>query len=290
MRVGFVADAVELQIRVAQTGFGGFLGELRALGELDTVGRSLHALIAQLAAIADGVQEVRRKRRLAAGELHRKLAARLDRNGVVEQGLDVFPRQLVHEADLVGVHEARIAHHVAAVGQIDGQDRAAAVRDGAGTVIVQFFVVVRANVAAGEHVFEMLAEGGIDRHQVFEVAVDGALLHHHDLAVLLDDLGLDLAQLFVLQDLDRQLAVEDLLADIRDALGTERIGLARPAQLGLLLFPALEQGLSDHFGVKEGFGLIEFSLSKTNQAALAATATAFSTCLIGLVKGRSPGD
>jgi hypothetical protein len=37
--------------------------------------------------------------------------------------------------------------------------------------------------------------------------------------------------------------------------------------------------------VNEGLGLMEFSLSKTNQAALAATATAFSTCLIGLVNG-----
>ena len=35
----------------------------------------------------------------------------------------------MHEADLVGVHEARIAHHVAAVGQVDRQHRAAAVRD-----------------------------------------------------------------------------------------------------------------------------------------------------------------
>ena len=36
-------------------------------------------------------------------------------------------RQLVDVADLVGVHEARIAHHVAAVRQIDGQHRAASV-------------------------------------------------------------------------------------------------------------------------------------------------------------------
>ncbi len=149
----------------------------------------------------------------------------------------------MYEADLVRVHETRIAHHVAAVGEIDSQDRAAAVSDGAGTVIVQFLVVMRANVAAGEYVFQMLAEGGIDRHEIFEVAVDGTLLHHDDLAVLLDDIGLDFAQFFVLQDLDRQLAVEDLLADVGDALGAKRIGLARPAQLGLLLLPALEQGL-----------------------------------------------
>ena len=92
-------------------------------------------------------------------------------------------RQLMHEADLVGVHEARIAHHVAAVGQIDGQDGAAAVGDGARPVIVQLLVVVRANVAAREYVFQVLAEGRIDRHQVFEVSVDRALFDHHDFAV-----------------------------------------------------------------------------------------------------------
>src|ERR1017187_2067553 len=41
-------------------------------------------------------------------------------------------------------------------------------------------------------------------------------------------------------------------------------------------------GLSDHFGVKEGFGLIWLILSKTNQAALAAKLTVLSTYLIGL--------
>ena len=40
-------------------------------------------------------------------------------------------------ADLVGVHEARVAHHVAAVGQVDREHRAAAVLDGRGAVIVK---------------------------------------------------------------------------------------------------------------------------------------------------------
>ena len=156
VRIGGVADAIELQVGVAQAGFGGLLAELRALGEFDAVGRGLHAVVADFAGVADRVQEVGRQGRLATGELHRHLAARLDGDGVVEQRLDVFPAQLVHEADLVGVHEARIAHHVAAVGEVDGQHRAAAVGDGAGAVVVQLFVVVGANVAAREHIFEML--------------------------------------------------------------------------------------------------------------------------------------
>src|SRR5208282_2537879 len=44
----------------------------------------------------------------------------------------------------------------------------------------------------------------------------------------------------------------------------------------------LSRGLSDHFGVGDGLGLIRFKRSKTTQAPLAATVTAFSTYLIGL--------
>ncbi len=72
------------------------------------------------------------------------------RDGVVEQRRDVVPGEFVDEADLVGVHEARVAHHVAAVGQVDGEDRAAAVLDGAAAVVVELRVVVGADVAAGE--------------------------------------------------------------------------------------------------------------------------------------------
>src|SRR5690242_3436770 len=43
----------------------------------------------------------------------------------------------------------------------------------------------------------------------------------------------------------------------------------------------LRSGLSDHFGVKDGFGLIEFRLLNTCHAAPAATVTAFSAYLIG---------
>ena len=131
VRVGGIADAVELQIGVAQTGFSRLLGELGTLGELDAVGRRLHAVVADLARVSDRVKEVGRQRGLAAGELHRHLAARLDGDGVVEHGLDLVPRQLMDEANLVGVHEAGVAHHVAAVGQVDGQHRSAAMLHGA---------------------------------------------------------------------------------------------------------------------------------------------------------------
>ena len=123
----------------------------------------------------------------------------------------------MHEPDLVGIHEARIAHHVAAVRQIDGQDRSAAVLNGAGAVVVELLVVVGADVAAREALFQVPEEGRVDGHHVFKVAVLRAILHHQDLAVALDNLRLDLADFLVQQDFVRQLTVDDLLADFRNA-------------------------------------------------------------------------
>ena len=109
-------------------------------------------------------------------------------------------RQLVDEADLVCVHEAGVAHHVAAVGQVDRQHRSAAVLDRRAAVVVQLLVVVRADVAPREHFLQMLEECGVDRHHVFEAPVDRAVLDHDDLAVLLEDGRFDLADLFVEED------------------------------------------------------------------------------------------
>src|SRR3984957_10896543 len=68
---------------------------------------------------------------------------------------------------------------------------------------------------------------------------------------------------------------------------SESVSRGQPS-LGFCFSQLLSSGLSDHFGVNDGLGLIEFSLSYTNHAAFAATAMAFSTCLMGLVKARSP--
>ena len=109
--------------------------------------------------------------------------------------------------------------------------------------LCSLFVIVGADVAAGEDLFQVLEERRVDGHHVFEVAVNGAVLHHQDLAVALDDLGFDLAGLSIVQHVEGSLAIEDLLADFRYATGAERIGVARPAQWGLGLFPRLQQGL-----------------------------------------------
>ena len=145
--------------------------------------------------------------------------------------------------DLVRVHEAGVAHHVAAVGQVDRQHRAAAVLDRAAAVVVELLVVVGADVAAREHLLEVLEEFGVDRHHVLEVAVNRAILHHQDLAVALEDRRLDLADLLVEQDADVLLAVENRLTRLPRACRAERVGLARPAERRLGLLIGLQQRL-----------------------------------------------
>src|ERR1700693_5496339 len=75
------------------------------------------------------------------------------------------------------------------------------------------------------------------------MAMDGAIFHHQNLAVALDDFSLDLADFFVHQHFVWQFAVENLLTDFRHALGAKRIGGARPAQRRLGLFVGLQQRL-----------------------------------------------
>ena len=149
----------------------------------------------------------------------------------------------MNKTHLVGIHKAGIAHHVATIGEVDGQHRSAAMLDGAGAVVVQGFIIVGADIAAREDFFEMLEKIGIHGHHVLKVAMLGAILHHEDLAVALDDLGLDLAGLFVQQNFVRQLAIDDLLADFRDALRAQRICAAGPSERGLRLLIRLEQRL-----------------------------------------------
>ncbi len=82
--------------------------------------------------------------------------------------------------------------------------------------------------------------------------MDGAVFHHQDLAVALDDFGLDLADFFVHQHFVGQFAVEDLLADFRHALGAQRVGGTRPAERRLGLFVGLQQRLVRPFRRRRG--------------------------------------
>ena len=149
----------------------------------------------------------------------------------------------MNKADLVGIHEARIAHHVAAVREVDRENRAAAVLYRARAVVVELLVVVGPDVAAGEALLQMAEERRVDGHYVFEVAVLRAILNHQDLAITLDNLGLDFTDLLVQKDLVRQLAVNDLLANLGYATWTQGVRFARPTERRLRLFPGLEQRL-----------------------------------------------
>ena len=93
----------------------------------------------------------------------------------------------------------------------------------------------------GNDVLEVLEERRVHRHHVFEVPVDRAVLDHDDLAVLLRDGRLDLADLLVEEDLVVLLAVDDRLPRLAHAVRAERIGLARPAEGRLHLLPRLLQ-------------------------------------------------
>src|SRR6185369_16575532 len=68
---------------------------------------------------------------------------------------------------------------------------------------------------------------------------------------------------------------------------SESVSRGQPS-FGFCFSQLLRRGLSDHFGTKPGFRLMELIRSKTCQAALAATAITFSTCLIGLVNVDAP--
>ncbi len=141
------------------------------------------------------------------------------------------------KADLVRVHKARIAHHVAAVCQIDRQNRSAAVLDRRRAVVVQLFVVVRFHIAAREKRFDMLEKLRVDRHHVFDLAVLRTIFDHPHLAVTFDDLRLDLADIVIDECRYITLARQDLLAGLDHALRTERIGRTRKAKRRLGLLP-----------------------------------------------------
>ncbi len=242
VRVGFVGHAVELEVSRVEARLLRLEGELGLEGEAEAVGGRLDVIVADLFGVAGRLQEVRRDRRLAAGELHRHLAARLERDRVVEDLLDLVEAELVDVADLVGVHEARVAHHVATVGQVDRQNRAPPVADGRAAVPVDQLVAQRTEVAPVVAGLDDPIELGIDRENVLEGPVFVARLAHEDLAVFLEDRGLDLAAVPVRQLREIALAADDRFAGLDHAARAQRVGLTRPAEWRVGALAALEQG------------------------------------------------
>src|SRR5947208_16797038 len=109
MAVRVIADAVKLQIRIAQASLERLSAEFLVLGEFNAIRCSLYAVVSKFLGISDGVNKVRAQRRFPARELDRHLAPWLDLQRGVENLLAVVPRQSVGGLPPRGVHEDRIA-------------------------------------------------------------------------------------------------------------------------------------------------------------------------------------
>ena len=102
---------------------------------------------------------------------------------------------------------------------------------------MQVFVIVRGNIAAGILLFDPVQPFRIDGHHVFVVAVLRAVFHHPDLAIALDDLRLDLADLLAHQIAPILFTGDDRFARFLHASGAERIGLPWETERRLGLLP-----------------------------------------------------
>src|SRR5262249_17728527 len=142
--------------------------------------------------VCDCVEIVRRERWLTAGEENDDLSSRFKGYGAIENRFCVFKRRLVNIANLVRVHEARIAHNVAAIRQVDSQHRAASKLDIRSAVTMNIFVFSSLKVATKEERLDPLEKRGISRHHIFKLPVLRTSLSHHDVTVSLDDLRFDL--------------------------------------------------------------------------------------------------
>jgi hypothetical protein len=85
-------------------------------------------------------------------------------------------------------------------------------------------------VAAGKQLFDPLQECRVDRDDVRERAVRRARFLHEDLAVALDDLRLDLADMACRDLVKIDVSGENARARFAHARRTQRVGRARPAE------------------------------------------------------------
>src|ERR1700730_4198734 len=149
----------------------------------------------------------------------------------------------MNEADLISVHETGIAHHVATVRKVNGQDSAAAIFNSARTVVVQFLVTMRIDIATWEHLFDVGKKFYVDGHHVFEVPVYRAIFYHPYFAITLNNLRLDLANLLIDENTNVLLAAQTCFPCFDYAIRTKRICGSRPAQRWFTLLPGFQQRL-----------------------------------------------
>src|SRR5579875_1522985 len=112
-----------------QAGLPRFLRKFPALRKADPVRRDMQPLEAKAAGVADCIQENRGDGGLTPSEKDVDLAPWPKRQRSVKYALDVRKLQFVHVAHVIGIHEARVAFHVAAVCQIDQHEKPSPVLD-----------------------------------------------------------------------------------------------------------------------------------------------------------------
>ncbi len=242
MLVLFFAHAVKLQIDTVLAGCFGGLAKLNVFGKANSVGCRKDSIEADLLRVSDGFEIVRRKRRLAAREENDDLPLWFERYGAIEDRFRVFVCRLVYITNLVCVHKARVAHHVAAVGEIDSQNRASAKLDVRRSVVVHVRIFGGAEVAAKKERFNTLEKGRIRGHHIDEFTVLRAGLTHNDLAVLFQNLCLDFARMLVHQRLESRFSGNDGVPDFFHATRAEAVGFARKAQRWRTALVRFQQG------------------------------------------------
>src|SRR6266542_4679996 len=93
------------------------LTKFRIFGEPNAICGRQYSIKSNFLCVSNRLQIVRRQGRLAAREKNDDLTLRFERDCTIENRLGVCESWFVNVANLVSVHETRIAHHVAAIGE-----------------------------------------------------------------------------------------------------------------------------------------------------------------------------
>ncbi len=221
--------------------FGGF-AKLEIFSEANAIRCGEYAIETDLLRVSDSLEIVRRERRLTAGKENDDLSSRFERDCAIENRFRIFKRRLVYVTNLIRIHEARVAHHVAAIGQVDSQNCAASKLDIRSAVTMHVFVFGSAEVATKEERLDAPQKLRVSRHHVFKLPMLRTIFAHHDLAIVFYDLSLDLAGMLVHQRFERSCARDHGVANFFNAGWTKTVGLTREAEWRSSAFIGFEQG------------------------------------------------
>src|SRR6266542_4754744 len=226
----FFANPVELKIHAVLSRSLRRFAKLDVFSEAYAVGCRQNSVEADLLRVSNRLEIVRRKCRLAARKKNNDLAFWFERYRAIENRFCVFVSRLVHITNLVCIHEAGIAHHVAAIGKVHGQDGAAAKFDVRSAMSMDVRIVSRAKVASEEERFDPLEKRGVSCHNVNKLAMLRTVLAHDYLSVFFHDLCFDFARMLIHQRFEGSFAADDGVANFLNTAGTKTVGLAWEAE------------------------------------------------------------